>query len=107
MANGGGGTVPDMPQAVWDDIKNASWSRGGWDVGGTVKYLHEKDGTWGLYETTPSRWTKAPMEEGYWDNVAGGTLETQGNWILVSDVKWYVYFYTGSPAYSQTWLADP
>lgn len=106
MANGGGGTVPTMPAAVWNAIKDETWERGGWDISGTVHWLHEKAGTWGLYATTPARWTKATMEEGYWDNVAGGTLETQGNWILVQDVKWYVYFYDDDPAYSQTWQAS-
>jgi hypothetical protein len=106
MSNGGtgGGTVPEMPAAVWNTIKNATWRDDGWNIGGTTKWLHEKEDTWGLYDSSPpARWVKAPMDETYWDSIAGGTLETAGNWIITDSVKWYVYFYE-RPASSQTHL---
>lgn len=102
MANGGG-TTPEIPSSLWNDIKDEDWSSGGWVVDGTQKWLHEKDDAWRLYGSRPpAGYTKAPMSESHWDDIAGGTLDGTNNWITARGTDYYIYYVSGPPAYSYT-----
>lgn len=104
MSNGGS-TVPEMPSSVWDAIKGKRLIDGGWTVDGSQKWLHEKAKLWRLYgSSAPVGWTRAPMDQDSWDNVSGGTLDDQKNWIEVGRDDWYVRFLDGSEPISYTAL---
>lgn len=111
MANGSGGPLPDITAAVWDTIKDATWDSGGWNISGTVKFLflkrtdHMGATEWALYSTAeaPSYLLRAGMDQTSWNNISGGTLNTETNTISNARKSWHIEFYNNGGAASRTW----
>lgn len=101
--------VPIWTTRVWNTIKDADWSSGGWDINGSKCRLEivSEGGTdyWGMdFEPYPD--PDPPnvvfMPESEWSSISGGTLSTERNKIFKSET----YYEVKAVSDGNGWTAD-
>lgn len=107
MANGSGGPLPELSAYVWDQIKDAEWTDGGWNVGGTTKWLYTSRNdprVWQLLEAdAPDALVKATISREAWTKIQGGTLNESERYILSDSRQWFTHFFLDGSGVGLAW----